>query len=622
MTNKNRSLFCFLVILALLIFGIYYNILDNPPTDWDDPALFTRASIHGFSLDNLKQVLSFHKGSTYQPIRDISYMIDFTIWGDNVVFGMHLHSILLYYLMTVACWMFLMEVFKAFSVSLPTRFTWAALSTLIFAVHPVHVESIAWLYARKEPLLGIFTFLSLWAFIKARSGRPLYYMASGIALLLAILSKPTALIIPGVMIVFDLALMAKEGGISSWKKRIWVYLPIFILVIPMIIRLVTMMSSGGIKPLHGGSFWTNLLAVSQIFITYISLIGLTIHYVADYSIELYTDPQMWQAWAFMGANIILISSAVLAFFKGGYLYAIFVAWFYIFLIPVSHIIPIGQIMADRYALIPSLSWCVMLGFLFTRLLEVKVHCPGISSKVSRPLAIAFLSIIVISYGAITIRQNDIWQDSQTLWENTIARYPDSTPANANLSWIYMKQGRYKEAAKLCINAIKKGPYDYVAINNLALVQMRMGQHDNAIQNFKLALKLKPDYFKAKLGLVNAYWEKKDFANVYTMYPDMLNTHNVEHRALGYYRIGYAAWKLNKKDEATQYMGKACALCPNNPVGLNAIGQAYREMGETAMAIKTYKRLLSIVKNEKLKEEIIGILEVLKDSQPATQEKID
>ena len=613
MTNKSRSLICVLILLAVLVFGIYYNILDNSPTNWDDPALFRRASIHGFSLDNLKQVLSFHKGSTYQPIRDISYMIDFTIWRDNVVFGMHLHSILLYYLMTVVCLMFLMEVFKAFSVSLPARFTWAALSTLIFAVHPVHVESITWLYARKEPLLGIFTFLSLWAFIKARSGRSLYYVTSGIALLLAILSKPTALVIPGVMIVFDLALMARQGGISSWKKRIWVYIPIFILVIPMIIRLVTMMSAGGIKPLHGGTFTTNLLAVSQIFISYILLIGFSIHYVADYSIELYTDFHMWQAWAFMGVNIVLISSAGLAFFKGRYIYAIFIAWFYIFLLPVSHILPIAQLMADRYALIPSLSWCVMLGFLFTRLLEVKVRRPGISSKFPRFLSIVFLSVIIISYGAITIRQNDIWQNSQTLWENTLAKCPDSSFANVNLSTLYIEDGRYKEAANLCINAIKHGPHNYLAINNLALVQMLMGQDDNAIHNYKLALKLKPDFFKAKLGLANAYWEKKDFANVYIVYTGVLNTHNVGHTLQGatiYYRLGYAAWKLNKRDEARFYMEKAYTLSPNNTGLLKALGQAYTSMGETARAIQTYKRLQSITKDKEVKDEILGRLEML------------
>lgn len=581
MTNTKTRWILFAAI-AVLAFGIYSNILDNDPTNWDDPALFNRTTIHSLSLDNLGQILSFHKGSTYQPVRDLSYLIDFTLWKENVVLCMHLHSITLYYLMVLFCWLFLLELFKAFSVGETLSFTWATISTLVFAVHPIHVESVAWLYARKEPLLGIFTFLSLWTFIRARAGSMLCYALSGIMVVLAILSKPTALVIPAMMVVLDFALQAHHKDPGFWKKRLILYIPLFILVIPMIIRLVSMMSEvGGIKPYHGGSFWTNLLAVSQIFIEYIKLIGFTINYAADYPIKLYTDPHQWQAWTFLGINVLIAGSVLLAFIKKRFLFTVFVIWFYIFLLPVSHILPISQVMADRYALISSLSWCVLLGYGLARLWELRLQHPKLSPEFPKLLATALAAVVIFSYAYMTRWQNDVWQNSQTLWEDTLAKYPDSSPANVNLSVLYIKQGRAQEAQELCITAIKQVPYDYMAISNLALSQMLMGQFDNAIHNYQQALKLKPDLYKAKLGLANAYWQKKDYAHVYQMNAELLKSSQFDLKTYGgilFYRSGYAAWKLQKLPEAHMCLRKAEELNINDPDLDTLLVRTYTSMG--------------------------------------------
>jgi len=263
--NKKKRYFIVAVVLAAVVFGLYWNILDNEATNWDDPALFKRTAIHDITVENLKKVLSFDGGATYQPIRDLTYMIDFELWGvdaSNVTFGMHLHSITLYLLMVLACWLFLLELFKAFTDDHEFCFIWASISSVIFAVHPVHVESVAWLYARKEPLLGLFTFISLWAFVRARTFHWKYYLISLISLLLAVLSKPTAVMIPAVMFVIDLALQSHQRQPSFWKKRLMLYLPMLMVAVPIVIRLLgVMFEVGGVKPYHGGSFWTNLLAV-------------------------------------------------------------------------------------------------------------------------------------------------------------------------------------------------------------------------------------------------------------------------------------------------------------------------------------------------------------------------
>lgn len=604
-----------LTLLGVLVFGVFYNTLGNPPTNWDDPALFSNQRLHSLNPENLVQVLTFQAGSTYQPIRDISYMIDFTLWKTDPVLGIHLHSILLFYLMTIALWLFLLELFKSFDVAENRAFLWGTVASVIYAVHPVHVESVAWLYARKEPLLGLFTFLSLWTFLKARGGRPGYYLASLALLALAILSKPTALVIPAAMLVIDLALQAHKPDRDFWKKRAVVFIPMLVLVVPLMARLIAMMSSaGGIKPYHGGSPWANLLAVSQICITYLRLIGFTLIYTADYPITLYTSVHQWQAWLFLALNLVFVASALAAFMRGRYIYAVFVAWFYIFILPVAHVFPIAQIMADRYALIPSVSWCVLLGFLISALWGKRLRSRIVSPDLPRLLAAAVFSLIVLCYACLTIHQNTIWRSSESLWENTVARYPNSSPGNVNLAVIYIGQGKYQAAHDLCLNAVMALPYDYLAISNLALAQTLMGQYDNAIHNYQTALKLKPDLVKAKLGLANAYWAKRDIGKVYSLSISILHSNpelgTSPYGGLVLARLGYAAWKLGKDTDAAAYLARSRRLAGKNPAVLYDLAEIYTSMGNIDLALKAYQDLLNHTKDstsqKTLKERIAAL----------------
>lgn len=559
--TRTRWRCVFFLVLGVLIFGASFNILDNAPTNWDDPALFTRTCIQDINLENLRDVLSVSRSSTYQPVRDLSYMMDFALFRDRVVLGMHLHGIFLTWLMVIACWFFLVELFRHFDVAERQGYLWASFSSVIYAVHPVHVESVAWLYARKEPLLGIFVFISLWAFLRARRKDWRFYCLSGIGLVLAIFSKPTALAVPGIMIVLDLAEHAQKKTPGFWKKRLMLYIPVLVIVVPMMIRLVLMMeSAGGIKPWHGGSIWTNFFAVSQIFVEYMGLTGFTINYAADYPLKLFTDLHQWQAWFFVGINLVFIASAVIAWKRRWYLYAVFVAWFYIFLVPVSHLLPIAQVMADRYDLLSSLSWCVLLGYGLTRLWMLRLPDKAMFSE-TFPLLIsaALFLVLVVSYTGMTIRQNDVWQDSRHLWEDTLAKYPESSPANVNLSVIYIHEGRFEEAQDLCIRAIKHLPYDYLAISNLALCQLMRKQYDNAIHNYQQALTLKPDLYKASLGLAAAFWGKGAFNEFYIFGTGMEEKYQINSASF-YSRMGYASWKTGHQKEAGQYLSKASMLC--------------------------------------------------------------
>lgn len=229
------------------------------------------------------------------------------------------------------------------------------------------------------------------------------------------------------------------------------------------------------------------------------------------------------------------------------------------------------------------------------------------------ISAALLGMIVFSYSYMSFRQNDIWQNSQTLWEDTLAKYPNSSPANVNLAAIYIKQQRFPEVQELCVTAIKAKPYDYLAISNLALAQMMMGQYGHAINNYRQALKLKPDLEKAKKGLAHAYWFAGDHENAYASFSELFEKGFVGGRdeAAQYsHRLGFSAWKAGKPDEARRYLAAALDRAPDNPYLLREIAGTYTSMGETRQAKVAFERLYPLVDDEEQLRHLDRILDAL------------
>jgi protein O-mannosyl-transferase len=643
--EMNKRVILFVILLAAIVLGLYFNIFHNEPTNWDDPGLILHPERYILTPDNIKRIFTITSTSTYQPVRDFSYVIDYTISSGNFVHAAHIHSIILYFLQILATWLFLLELFKAFSVNRDKASLWAGISTLIFAVHPVHVEAVAWLYARKEPLLGLFTMLCFWTFLKARMSpfdalipskktgnissagehekpKPVlsgwvYLLLSFVFMMLAVLSKPTALVAPLFMIVLDICLQLHKPQKKYWVRRGVFFLAAFIVVLPLSLWLVSMlMNVGGVKPYHGGTFWSNLLAVSQIFIEYISLYAATLYFSADYPIKLYTGILQWQAWIYLFLNIGLVGFAVYALITCRYLITIFIMLHYIFILPVSHFFPINNILADRYAMIPSLSWCVLLGWILSTLWNKRLANSRLSADFPRLVAVVIMFAIMISYSYMTYSQTFVWRNSAVLWEHTLRKYPNSSSANDNMAAVLINSGEYNLAIKLCLNAILDKPYDYIAISNMAFAQMRMKDYKNSIYNYKVALNFKPDLTNAEIGLANCYLETNDIKNAYNLLKKITDNGDfskVSFGALLYSKCALASWKMGKKDEAAKFLNIADISKVTDMSVLQEIALTATSMGDKTLAVSSYKKLLPILKNPKKVVEIQASISKLETS---------
>jgi len=573
MKTRLGLLGAFLTVAILLA---YANIYDNSPTNWDDPSIFSNSVYREFTSANLYKIWIPQTLRNYQPVRDTSYLLDFRLWGPdqtNIVRGMHGHSLLLYILMIWACWLFLLELFRQFEVEEAKATWWAFAATALFALHPVHVESVTWLYARKEPLMGLFVFLSLWCFLKSAANRWLL-VPTALFFGLGALSKSTALVLPIIMLSIDIA----QGGNQTIRnRRTILYACLLIISVGASGALVKMMQqAGGVMNWHGGNPFTNMLAVSQIYVEYMLLIGATVNYAADYIFPLYLSLSQPRTWAFIAVNLGIITSAFWGLRRNHRLLFVFVVWYYVFLLPTVHLIPISQLMTDRYALLPSLSWCILLSWALTSLSQSRSRI--ISNEFCKLLAVGLFLFVFTFYGFMTHRQNDIWQNSLTLWEDTIVKAPDSIGANINLAQIYNQIGKSREAERLCLRVVQSRPFDYFASNNLALAQMLQGKYPQATDNYIKTLRLKPSLVQAQLGLAETLWRSGNWPALIAFYQQMEDV-NADTSTMRLYRMAYAYMRLGDSKNA-------CELLKNAPKTINdkSLSKNLNQLRSTACQI--------------------------------------
>ncbi|MEM2929170.1 MAG: hypothetical protein QXP60_09425, partial [Nitrososphaerota archaeon] len=287
--NPKKNNLMTIGMLILMIGILYQNSINNSFTNWDDIGLIINNKlIRSLSLENIKETLIPKKASTYQPIRLLSYAVDYNFWKLNPM-GYRITNIIFYILTCIMVFFTLKILSKQFreKTEETSHFRVAIFGSLLFAAHPVHVEAVTWLAARKEVLQGFFFFSGFFLYLKARDEKSkkrfIYLFLVLFSILLAILSKPSAVVFPGVILVYEIA--RKKEGIISFIKTHWVFFLISVIIsgIFTAILIKVMIDSGGIKPFYGKTFLENCLVVLYAFLRSIKLLTFTVNYSAAYS---------------------------------------------------------------------------------------------------------------------------------------------------------------------------------------------------------------------------------------------------------------------------------------------------------------------------------------------------
>ena len=560
-------------VLILLVAGLYFNSLGNLFTNWDDSMIYSNSQVKSLDWKNLRTIFTLHKASTYQPIRVLSYAIDYHFWKLNPL-GYHITNIFFYVLTCIMVYFTLFHLSMNLREKAPSdsHGRVALFGALLFAAHPMHVEAVTWLAARKEVLQGFFFFLAFYLYLKGREKvgrRKIFYFSMVlVSILLATLSKPAAVIFPGIILIYEIT-KRKEGLVSFFKSH-WLFLglSLSVSIIFTFILMKVMLEAGGIKAYRGDSCLSNFLVSLYVFLQNIKLLVFTINYSAAYSFFVSMP-------VFCLKNVILIlitfSLFVISVLSLRRTKVIFFSFFFFFitLLPYLNIIPISTLKADRYVFIASFSYAFMLGLAFDRF-YVYQH-KKFSEGFFKLLSVAVFLFLLAGYSFMTIRQNTIWENSYTLWTDAVEKHPQSSTANALMGVVYMELGMDEKAVQYLEKAVQLLPYDYQSRNNLGIVYGRLDEPEKALKEFATAMSLRPDDDTIKINLSVFYQRQKEYKKAEEVLK-YLQSRNPKNANL-YFRLGLVYKDSGRYEAAISEFLKSIELAPD-------IINPYIELGNT------------------------------------------
>lgn len=570
---KKEPLRLFIICLFIILWVgvLYINTLKNQFTNWDDSMIYSNSQVRSLSWDNIKKIFTHREGETYQPIRVLSYAIDYFFWRLNPV-GYHITNIIFYILTCITVFFTIHHLSSHLRerASNDSHERVALFGSLIFAAHPVHVEAVTWLAARKEVLQGFFFFSAFYLYLKGREDlgwrKVAYFGFVLFSILLAVLSKPSAVVFPAVLLIYEVA-HRKDQWINFFKKN-WIFFSISILIsmIFTFILIRVMLEAGGVKPYHGGTFFNNLLISFYALFYNMKLLLYPAYYSAAYTIGISNPILSLQTFLFVGITFLLFGLSLWSLKK---MRIIFFSFFFFFvsLLPYLNILPISTLLADRYLFIASFSYCSLLGVGFDKLYEYKNK--KFSENYFKVLSIAIFLSILMGYSFITIQQNKVWENSYTLWSDAVEKYPESNTANALMGVVYMEIGMNEKAVDYLEKAVRILPYDYQSRNNLGIVYAKLNQPEKALNEYLIAIWLKPEDDTIKINLSYFYMMQKEYKKAEGILKNLISKN--PNNSLLYFRLAMVYKEIGQYEAALAELEKSL---PFTSLAINH----YEEMG--------------------------------------------
>lgn len=531
---KTRVLMIF-ILLAAALWGVYGQAVQFDFVNFDDPVYITQNS-HiqtGMTPDSVKWAFSTTYFGLWNPLVWLSFMVDYELHGLNAR-GYHLTNLILHFLSVLLLMWLLNRMTKALWPS--------AFAAALFALHPMHVESVAWLAERKNVLSAFFWMLSLCLYVYYTEKPAVKrYLTVLFAFILALMSKPMVVTLPFVMILLDYwplrRLEPQKGIMDMIGRQLKEKTPFFILSTVFIILTLNIPHERDLRQLPMG---LSLANASVSAITYPAKTLWPQNMAVFYP---FPDAMPLGQISVAVFLLIMITAAVILTRKR--FPFLFVGWFWyvITIIPVLGIIHIADFaMADRYYYLPSIGIGIMMAWGIPQLLPNR----EIRGKILFPAAIVFLAVISL----ITWRQCGTWRNSTGLWMHALKVTKNNALAYNNLGYTLFNEGKVKESIE-CYNrslGITKG--DASAYNKRGIAYASLGRYQQAISDFSEAIRLKAYYAPAFYNRGNAYKELGQYEKALKDFDDTI-------RLSPYYTSAY-----NMRADIYLKTGKTEMACPD------------------------------------------------------------
>lgn len=542
-TNKINLLFLLIILGTLYI----YSRALTGPFIWDDehfvlrnPSIRTVTNIPDYFIS--KDTYSMDGDFIiYRPLRNVSYLIDYILFGLNP-FGFHVINLLLH-IQNIVLVGYLARL-------LTGRGLVAIVSAVLFAFHPIQTEAVSWIKGRDDLICTFFYLSSLSLYIKGRDKKGYLYWGSVISFALALFSKEAALTLPLMIFLYNQHIPGKGDAKRSYHPYIYLSL-LYLLLRTIVVGRV------GQTDYWGGSFLSAFYTNWTGMVYYLKLLFFPVNLCADYLMfpvrTAVLDPYVLGALFII---LLFLGTAVFSFIKGKRVLSLSILWFFVTLLPVSNIVPIQIVIAERFLYLPSIGIFIGAGVLLGNLSDRLER-----ARFGRKVLIVLISAVSLFLASMTVDRNHVWTDEHTFWSDVASKSPGNTRAWHNLASEYQNEGRIPEAISHYKKALMMEYHSPETHYQLGRIYRGLGEEEKALPEFFEALKDDPENAKIHYEIGNLMSKKGWYSEAIFQYKKAVENDPDHEDAL--YDLGILYMRQKDYALAAVQFRKLLALEPGN-----------------------------------------------------------
>jgi tetratricopeptide (TPR) repeat protein len=533
-TSKQLHLLICLFLAAVTL-AVFWNLQYYDFILYDDPpyVILNPHVQSGLNVSSIFWALTTMEMSNWHPLTWLSLMLDYHLFRLNPA-GYHWTNLIIHIANTILLFTVLRRM---------TEDIWrSALVAALFAIHPLHVESVAWISERKDVLSAFFWFLTMWVYVRytERPGpqRNLLVIAS---FSLGLMAKPMLVTLPFVLLLFDIWPLRRlanpfsrsgetlSGGLNSirltWSHALWEKLPLFLLAgISCVLTYLVQTSWEAVGSLEAFPLDIRLANALIAYMQYMMKLICPTDLAFFYPYIVW-----WPPWVVAGAALLLagLTFLILRYMRARPHITVGWLWYLGTLVPVIGIVQVGsQAMADRYTYIPLIGLFIVIAWGVPDLLG--------DQRFKKPLLAVLSGVVLIFLALSSWQQVQYWRNSVTLFEHALSvtsknylahnnlgvalffegriaeavrHYesalrikPNFADAHYNIGMALAAQGKYEEAIRSYREALRFRPDDASTYNNIGVALAAQGDYDGAVDHYSTALRIRPDHGKSRANL--------------------------------------------------------------------------------------------------------------------------
>ncbi|MBN1611075.1 MAG: tetratricopeptide repeat protein [Polyangiaceae bacterium] len=571
--DAKRLLICFGVI-AWVTWLAFSPSLANGFTHWDDDVyVLDNLDIRAFTLENVRRVFSSSYGAGYQPLTMLTYMVDYHFFRLDPK-AYHTTDLILHVANALLVFSLMLRLTRRYGTSL--------LVSLLFAVHPLRVESVAWIAERKDVLSAFFYLLSLLFYVSHMGERrPRYYWLCLLALLLSLLSKPMAVSQPLVLLLID-----RHSNRRLDRKAVLAKTPFFVTVSAFaVITFLVQATARAIPEYAAVPILQRLCVPFYGLVFYLVKTLLPVRLCSLYPLP----PQHPGGTVFVlyAAPLLVLAGAVALYrARACSRVLVFGSLFYLVtVLPVLQVVPFGHaIAADRFTYIPLLGPCLVLAQLCQFLFERQLGSGTARSALGIGLAGTILVLANLTY-----HRCGVWKDRFSLWNDAIAKYPSAAAYN-HRGAAYVIEGMYDRAIEDLDQAIRLAPRYFEAYDNRGIARTFRGDYDLAIEDHTEAIRLNARDALAYSDRALAYLHQGKLARARE---DLDEAIRLQPTATAYKNRGIIRNAMGNYRRAIEDFDASVRLDPDHRAAYFHRGLSHEATGNPDRALRDFRRACAL-----------------------------